>query len=100
MFLSSLTRAGDRALIDRELSLPKAWTDDRARGRAAGIGDDVAVATTPELARRRLERAGAAGIPFAGVTADDADRQHRALRRRREHTRLPSVRATRRDDVR
>src|SRR4051795_7468211 len=30
-----------RALIDRELYLPKDWTSDRERCRAAGIGDDV-----------------------------------------------------------
>src|ERR687883_135416 len=45
-----------RALIDRELYLPKAWTDDRDRARAAGIPEDVGFATKPELARRMLTR--------------------------------------------
>ncbi|GAA2999914.1 hypothetical protein GCM10010519_35600 [Streptomyces lactacystinicus] len=30
-----------RTLIDRALYLPKSWTDDRERCRAAGIGDEV-----------------------------------------------------------
>ncbi|MGW1047454.1 IS701 family transposase, partial [Streptomyces sp. NPDC002547] len=39
-FLAYASRHG-RALIDRELYLPKSWTDDRERCRAAGIPDDV-----------------------------------------------------------
>ena len=46
-----------RALIDRELYLPESWTGDRPRCRDAGIGDDVAFATKPELARKMIERA-------------------------------------------
>src|SRR5215212_6298884 len=38
VFCAYATPSG-RALIDRELYLPKAWTDDRERARAAGIGD-------------------------------------------------------------
>ena len=61
-------RAGTavRALIDRELYLPESWTGDRPRCREAGIGDDVEFATKPELARQMIERAVAAGVPFAG----------------------------------
>ena len=40
-----------RALIDRELYLPKSWTDDRDRCREAAVPDDVQFATKPELAR-------------------------------------------------
>ena len=45
-----------RALIDRELYLPKTWTDDRDRCAEAGIGQDVAFATKPALARKMLAR--------------------------------------------
>ena len=62
VFLAYATPTG-RALIDRELYLPKAWTDDRDRARAAGIGDEVGFATKPELARRMLTRVLAAGVP-------------------------------------
>src|SRR5256884_571055 len=49
------------ALIDRELYLPESWPGDRDRCRQAGIGGDVEFATKPELARKMLERAVAAG---------------------------------------
>ena len=53
VFLAYASPAGV-ALIDRELYLPKAWTDDQARCRAAGIGHDVAFATKPQLGRAML----------------------------------------------
>ena len=61
-----------RALIDRELYLPKSWTDDRDRCREAGVPDDVQFAAKPELARLMLGRALDAGVPAAWVTADEA----------------------------
>lgn len=99
VFLSYLTPVGDRTLMDRELYLPKTWTGDRARCQAAGIGEQVEFATQPELARRMIERAVAAQVPFAWVTADEAYGQNRALRRWLEHHRLPYVMASRRDDL-
>src|SRR3984957_11425723 len=70
-----------RALIDRELYLPRSWLADRDRCREAAIPDDVEVATKPELARAMLGRALDAGVPAAWVTADEAyskDHQFRA----------------------
>jgi SRSO17 transposase len=58
------------ALLDRELYLPKEWTDDRERGRQAGIPADRPFATKPQLARQLLARAFAAGVPAAWVTGD------------------------------
>ena len=52
-------------MIDRELYLPKAWTDDPARCRAAGIPDQVGFRTKPQLAQAMLERALDAGVPAA-----------------------------------
>ncbi|KUM86450.1 DDE endonuclease [Streptomyces cellostaticus] len=69
VFLAYASRHG-RALVDRELYLPRGWTSDRERCRAAGIPDDVEFATKPALARRMVERALAAEIPFGWVTAD------------------------------
>ena len=57
------------ALIDRELYLPKEWAGDPARCAAAGIPKEVGFATKPELARRMIARAIAAGVPFAWVLA-------------------------------
>jgi SRSO17 transposase len=54
------------AFLDRTLYLPEDWTTDRTRCQAAGIPEDVAFATKPELGRRRLDRAHAAGSPPPG----------------------------------
>ena len=45
------------ALLDRELYLPKGWTDDVERCRQAGIPTDRAFATKPQLARQMLKDA-------------------------------------------
>src|SRR3989440_7032655 len=68
VFLAYAAPGGSRALIDRELYLPESWTGDRDRCRQAGIGGDVEFATKPELARKMLERAGAAGGAASPVT--------------------------------
>ena len=62
--------AKGRALLDRALYLPKEWTDDRPRCRAAGVPDAVGFATKLELARRMIERAVDAGVPAKWVTGD------------------------------
>ena len=71
VFCAYATAKG-RALIDRELYLPKSWADDRDRCREAGIPDGVQFATKAELARAMLGRALDAGVPAAWVTADEA----------------------------
>ncbi len=58
------------AFIDRALYLPKAWTSDPARMAAAHVPDGVGFATKPTIAARMIERAIAAGVPFAWVAAD------------------------------
>ena len=61
-----------RALIDRELYLPKSWIADRDRCREAAVPDDAEFATKTDLARTMLARALDAGVPAAWVTADEA----------------------------
>jgi SRSO17 transposase len=58
------------AFIDRALYLPKAWTDDPARMKAAHVPEKTAFATKPALAVGMIERAIAAAVPFAWVAAD------------------------------
>ena len=69
VFLAYASAKG-HALLDRELYLPKRWTDDRERCREAGIADTVGFQTKCELARRMIERVRAAQIPIAWVVAD------------------------------
>jgi SRSO17 transposase len=64
------TDAG-HAVIDRELYLPRSWTRDPERCRAAGVPAQVGFATKPALARRMLARALDAGVPAAWVTGDE-----------------------------
>ena len=49
VFLAYRSSKG-HALIDRELYLPKAWTEDAARMKEADIPDDVSFETKPSLA--------------------------------------------------
>ena len=79
VFLTYTTTSG-RTFLDRELYLPRAWTDDRDRCRRAGIGDDVGFATKPELAIRMLRRAREVGVPARWVTGDAVYGQHSGLR--------------------
>src|SRR6202020_3349885 len=80
-----------RALIDRELYLPKSWTGDRDRCREAGVPDDVPFAAKPELAKAMLGRALDAGVPAAWATADEAYGKDGSLRGWLEQRRLAYV---------
>ena len=83
------------ALIDRELYLPKAWAEDPARRAAAGIPQQGAFATTPELARRMIARAITADVPFAWVLGDEVYGSDRRLRLDLEQQERPFVFAIR-----
>ncbi len=69
VFLDYVTTSG-HALIDRELSLPLSWIQDRQRCREAGIPDAVRFQTKCELAVQMMERIFQAAIPISWVVAD------------------------------
>jgi SRSO17 transposase len=69
VFAAYVSRNG-HAFIDRALYLPKTWTDDPARLSAAHVPPGATFATKPRLALAMVERAIAAGVPFAWVAAD------------------------------
>lgn len=92
VFLGYATGAG-RTFLDRELYLPKPWTEDAARRVEAHIDDDVAFATPPELAMRMIGRALDAGVPAGWVTGDEVYGQHYRLRAMLEERRMPYVMA-------
>ena len=64
------------AFIDRELYLPKSWTDDKARMAKAHVPQEMiesaqgGFATKPALALAMIKRALAAKVPFSFVAAD------------------------------
>jgi len=61
-----------RALIERELYLPRSWTGDGERLAAAKVPEKTPFATKPQLLQAMIERAITAGVPFGWVTADEA----------------------------
>jgi SRSO17 transposase len=79
VFLGHASRLG-QTLLDRELYLPREWTDDPARCQRAGIPQDRRFATKPQLARQMVARALAAGVPARWVTGDSVYGDDRRLR--------------------
>jgi SRSO17 transposase len=86
VFLAYAVPGRARALIDRELYVPRSWTADRRRCEAAGIPEDTGFATKPQLAKAMIERALSAGLPFAWFTADEAYGDNGPLREWLEET--------------
>src|SRR3954467_6011737 len=79
VFLAYASAKG-HALIDRELYLPKEWTDDRERCTAAAVPEAVEFTTKPRLAQRMIERALTAGVPVSWVLGDEVYGNDRRLR--------------------
>ncbi|MFE7935090.1 IS701 family transposase [Streptomyces sp. NPDC057456] len=80
VFAAYATTRG-RALVDRELYLPKSWTEDRERCRTAKVPDEREFTTKSELARHMVLRALASPLPITWVTADSAYGQDNRFRR-------------------
>jgi SRSO17 transposase len=93
VFAAYVTPGGGRVLTGRELYLPEKWTSDRERCRAAGIGDGVAFAARPELARTMIGRAREAGVPFSWVAGDEVYGGNAGLRAWLEEQGIPYVMA-------
>ncbi|MFD4714228.1 IS701 family transposase [Streptomyces sp. NPDC058430] len=68
-----LVYAGRRghAAVDRELYIPRSWTCDPDRCRAAGLGEDTVFATKPELAARMIGRFLDAGHRVGWIAGDE-----------------------------
>ena len=99
VFLAYASSRG-RALVDRELYLPTAWTEDRPRCAHAGVPDEVGFATKPQLGIAMLARAHRAGVLSGSwVTADEAYGQNPTFRGWLADRMVPFVLATRNDDM-
>ncbi len=75
VFVSYVSPKG-HTLLDRELYLPKSWTQHPARCQEADVPAEVGFATKPELAARMLWRTLDAGVPAAWVTGDTVYGSH------------------------
>ncbi len=80
VFAAYASRRG-RVLVDRELYLPKSWTEDQERCHAAKIPDGRGFATKGQLAAHIVLRALASSLPITWVTADSAYGQEDRFRR-------------------
>ena len=81
VFLAYVSERG-HALIDARLYLPREWTDDRARCRAAGVPDEVDYQSKAELGLAMLQQARQVGqLTGRWVTADE------------DYGKVPSLRA-------
>jgi len=87
------------AFIDRALYLPRSWTCDPVRCRAAGIPEDVTFATKPALATEMITRALDAGAPAGWVAADEVYGQDPQLRAELARRGLGYVLAIRKSDL-
>ena len=90
VFLAYATAAGP-VLLDRELYLPKAWTEDAERRAEAGVPRRSGARPKPALGQALLERAFAAGVRAAWVTADSIYGGVYALRHFLEEREQPFV---------
>jgi SRSO17 transposase len=57
--------------LDRRLYLPRSWSSDLPRRRAAGVPDDVVFRPDWQLAFEMVRNARAEGIPHAWLTGDE-----------------------------
>ena len=84
-----------RTFLDRQLYLPREWAEDPARRVEAGVPEEVAFQTKPQLAQMMLQRALEAGVPASWVTGDEVYGGDRRLRVWLEQQELPHVLAVR-----
>jgi SRSO17 transposase len=94
VFATYASRWG-HALVDRQLYLPKDWTEDVERRAKAAVPDDIAFATKPAMARAMVGRLLDAGLPCAWVLADALYGSDYKLRRMLEERGQPYVLAVR-----
>lgn len=97
VFAAYASSAG-RALIDRELYLPKTWAADPGRRSGAAVPDLRRFLTKPELAVRMMTRILAQDAPIAWVAADEVYGRDRKFREACLHRNVGYVAAVPRNE--
>ena len=82
--------AKGRALLDRELYLPRVWAENWERRQEAGVPEGVSF-HTGQLAQLMLQRAVESGVPFGWFTGDEVYGSDRKLRLWLERLDVPHV---------
>lgn len=67
------------AVIDRELYLPKEWTEDAPRSKEAGIPEEIVFQTKPQMALEMMKAAYKTEMPFSWVAADSVYGDYRDI---------------------
>src|SRR4029453_9379147 len=94
VFLAYASRFG-QALIDRRLYLPEAWAQHESKRAKAGLREEIAFVTKPQMACALIAAALDAGAPCAWVLADTLYGSDSRLRRMLETRGQPYVLAVR-----
>jgi hypothetical protein len=79
VFSAYVTTSG-QAWADFDVYMPGRWAGDLERRRAAGIPEDLAMATKPDLAIGQVRRLVAAGLPAGWVAFDEVYTRSGTLR--------------------
>ena len=90
VYLVYSARAG-HAAIDRELYVPRSWTEDRQRCASAGIPAAVGFATKPALAAQMIARALDSGVAARWVAGDEVYGGNPTLHTALEHREIGYV---------
>jgi SRSO17 transposase len=99
VFLTYASPQG-HVLLDRALYVPKEWTNDQTRCERAGIPEERACATKPQLAQQMLKRAFDAGVPAAWVAGDRVSGENRQRRMwLEEYAHAPVLAVSGKEDV-
>jgi SRSO17 transposase len=79
VFLTYASSQGP-VVLDRELALPKEWTNAAARCPGAGVPAERPFAPKPQLAQQMRQRACDKGVPAAWGTGESVEGDKRSLR--------------------
>jgi SRSO17 transposase len=80
VFSAYVTTSG-QAWVDFDVYLPQRWAADQPRRQDAGIPDDLAMQTKPQLAIAQLTRLTRSGLPIRWVAFDEVYGRSSTLRR-------------------